>query len=93
MTPHFKLTVSVLLALALIAMLMGCAAHSQPPLPPVVVPSATIPPLPKEARQPPTPTWCLPTCLDAWNSEVESLRHLLESAALPARPASAPMNR
>lgn len=89
MTPNFKLTASALLVLLLIALLAACA-QPQPPLPHVVVPAATIPPLPQQARQPRTPEWCLPTCLDGWNSEVENSLRLLENAALPAPPASGP---
>lgn len=78
--------------LLLLALLVGCATP-RPPLPPVVVPPPAIPPLPQAARQPPTPDWCLPTCLEGWKREVETWQRSLNSAVPPATPASRPTTR
>jgi hypothetical protein len=42
-------------------------------LPSVPIPSATVPPLPSEARQPKTPELCSPTCSEGLRKRLESL--------------------
>lgn len=79
----------LLLPLLLVA---GCASPRLP-LPPAVVAPPRIPPLPQEARQPPTPAWCSPTCSDGWRREAETWQSLLTRAAGPGQPASTPGTR
>lgn len=76
------------LAVLLTVLLPGC---STPPMPlqPKPVEGVRPQPLPTYARQPETPSECLPTCSDALTVERESWRTLLTDAALPAGPASA----
>jgi len=51
----------------------GCMSKpvSLPPLP------AAVPQLPSEARQPPAPQWCSPTCSSGLTKERESWRLLM----------------
>ena len=77
----------MLLLLALL--LTGCAASSPPSPPPAVKPPA-IPPLPLQARQPATPSECLPTCLSGVIAARESWLRMLTPPDPPASPASAP---
>ena len=92
MTPRLKSTVRVPTLLALLALLTACG---QPPLqqPGPAVEPAKVPRLPKEARQPPTPAWCLPTCSSALTAERENWQRSLTNAVQPAQPASAPTTR
>ena len=75
----------------LVAMLLivGCATPPEPlqPVPVVIQPKRL--PLPPEARQPPVPAICLPTCLEGWQRTVEQWLQKLnggESPGLPAKP-------
>jgi hypothetical protein len=68
--------------LLLTALLCACATSMPPPSP------AAVPPLPKEARQPPTPPLCSPSCSEALRIELERLHSLLTSVAPPEPPAS-----
>jgi len=87
--PKLLRRVMPLVVLALLS--AGCATKSLP----TVLPSepARRPPLPKEARQPPTPLICLPTCSDGLTLERENWRASLTKGARPAPPASAPATR
>ncbi|SAK20044.1 hypothetical protein UA18_02366 [Burkholderia multivorans] len=70
----------LLLVLPLAACSSVSTSSSQPP---------AIPPLPPEARQPPTPSICLPTCSAGLTSARESWRNMLTVPASPASSASA----
>ncbi len=82
------ISISTVLALLAVWLLSGCVTP-QPPLPPGPVSSVQLPPLPTFARQPETPSECLPTCLDALTSERAYWQTLLTGDTLPAAPASA----
>ena len=69
------------LALPLLLLLTACAAPPQP-LPSAPVRSVQIPPLPAYARQP-TPSVCLPSCLDALTIERLSWQKLLTPPESP----------
>ena len=86
-SPPFISASTVLLLLA-VWLLSGCAAPPKP-LPSEPVRSVQLPPLPTFARQPATPSECLPTCLDALTSERAYWQTLLTSDTSPAAPASA----
>ena len=60
-----------LLVIVLVWSLVGCATPPAP-MPSAPVRSVQMPPLPSYARQPPTPSTCLPTCSAALNSERQS---------------------
>lgn len=86
-SPPF-VSISTALVIVLLWNLAGCV--TQPPaLPPEPVRSVQIPPLPTWARQPVTPSECLPTCSDALTRERENWQTLLTGDTLPAAPASA----
>ncbi|AOI98082.1 hypothetical protein WS66_20730 [Burkholderia sp. LA-2-3-30-S1-D2] len=70
----------LLLALPLAACSNASISSSQPP---------AIPPLPPEARQPATPSICLPTCSAALTSARASWQSTLTVPASPASSASA----
>jgi hypothetical protein len=72
----------------LLALLTACAVPSPPPSS-----AAVIPPLPPEARQPPAPELCRPTCSEGLRMLLESLRAQLTSAAPPGPPARDPSTR
>ncbi|ABA60058.2 gp57 [Burkholderia phage Bcep176] len=74
----------LLLVLPLAACSSVSTSSSQPP---------AIPPLPPEARQPATPSICLPTCSAALTSARESWRNTLTVPASPASSASATTTR
>lgn len=74
----------LLLALPLAACSSASISSSQPP---------AIPPLPPEARQPATPSICLPTCSAGLTSARESWRNMLTAPALPASSVSATTTR
>lgn len=61
------------LLLGLMLLASGCTTKPASSLPPSVAP-ARIPPLPHEARQPPAPPWCSPTCSHGLMLERESWR-------------------
>ena len=68
-----------LLMLALLAPMLlasGCSTKAPSSLPPSVAP-ARITPLSPEARQPPAPPWCSPTCSHGLTNERESWRRLM----------------
>ncbi|SIR98693.1 hypothetical protein SAMN05216501_3092 [Pseudomonas putida] len=68
-----------LLMLALLTPMLlvsGCATKPESLPPPSVAP-ARIPPLSPEARQPPAPPWCSPTCSHGLMLERESWRKLM----------------
>ena len=62
-----------LLMLAPMLLASGCATKPASSPPPSVAP-ARIPPLSPEARQPPAPPWCSPTCSHGLMLERESWR-------------------
>lgn len=86
-SPPF-VSIRTVLAIVLLWSLAGCVTP-QPPLPPEPVRSVQIPSLPTWARQPVTPSECLPTCLDALTRERENWQTLLTGATSPDEPASA----
>lgn len=92
MKPNVYRTARGMLLCVLPLLVMACAS-APPPLPPVVVPPPAIPALPSQARQPPVPAYCSPTCSDGWTRLVESLLPRATAAALPGKPASAPPTR
>ena len=59
-----------------ILLVSGCAMKPANSPPPSVAP-ARIPPLSLEARQPPAPLWCSPTCSHGLMLERESWRQLM----------------
>lgn len=68
-----------LLMLTLLAQMLlasGCAVKPPSSLPLSVAP-ARIPPLSLEAKQPPAPLWCSPTCSHGLMNERESWRKLM----------------
>lgn len=77
---------SPLPALLLPLLLTGCASPSTPSATAVVTRQVQLPPLPASARQPQTPSACLPTCLQALTQERE---RWLTSLTAPTPPASA----
>lgn len=81
--------ISLWTVLAMIAvwLLTGCGTPL-PALSPKPVQSVQLPPLPSWARQPTTPSECLPTCLDGLTRERGYWQTLLNSGTLPAEPAS-----
>ncbi len=76
--------VPLMMLLTLVLLTWGC---SSVPSRPVVVPP---PPLPPEARQPPAPSWCLPTCSAALSRTHGAWLNSPTSAASPGLPASGP---
>lgn len=66
-----KLRLSVL---PLLLLVVGCATLPEPLPPEPVLIQAPRLPLPPEARQPPVPEICLPTCLQGWSRTVERSR-------------------
>lgn len=82
-----KLPLPVLMLMGLLLLVTGCATSSPPIAPPSVQP-AQRPPLPKEGRQPPTPSICSPTCSAGLMLERENWRASLMNAAPLAPSAS-----
>ena len=76
-----------LLLTALTALLASCSA-SIPPLPLPSVKPPRIPVLPSQARQPPTPSECLPSCSAGLERELRSLSDLLTAPTSLVPPAS-----
>ena len=85
-TPSTRLA-ATLLVLGPLLTACGAPPRTQQPL---VIQGPPIPALPPEARQPPAPDWCLPTCSAALTTERESWRRRLTRREQPASPASAP---
>ncbi len=81
------------LTLIALALLLPACATQQPTTRHVTVPPPAIPPLPPEARQPPAPAWCYPTCSAALTAERESWLKRLTDPAPPGSPASEPTMR
>lgn len=77
------LSVTVLLLLASMPLLQGCATHSSS------VTVAPVPPLSQESRQPPPNPICDPTCSERLRLDYEAWREKLMRAAPPAPAASA----
>lgn len=67
----------MLLPLTLLA--SGCATKQENWLPEQVAPPA-IPELPAEAKQPPAPPWCFPTCSSGLTRERESWQEHMTQA-------------
>jgi len=86
-SPPF-ISISTVLALLAVWLLSGCVTPPKP-LPSAPVRSVQIPPLPTFARQPATPSACLPTCLDALTNERAYWQTLLTGDTSPAVPVSA----
>ncbi len=72
-----------LMLLLPMVLLTGCASRS-----PRSLPTLDVPALRPEARQPATPSICLPTCSAGLTSARESWRRSLTSEASPASSAS-----
>lgn len=75
--PKPKPALQLLTLLALGTLLTACsvAPKSSPPsapIPPAIQPFQ-IPPLPAEARQPPTPALCSPSCSEGLRKRLQSL--------------------
>lgn len=93
MMPRTPPAPRALMLLPLVLLLTGCA-HAPPNLlPAVVVPPPQIPPLPREARQPPLPAWCSPTCSAGLTTQRESWLRLSTEPLSPAEPANGPTTR
>jgi len=65
-----------LMLLSLTLLVSGCASKQENWLPDQTAPPA-IPSLPSEARQPPAPPWCSPTCSSGLTKERESWQGLM----------------
>jgi len=87
-----KIALGAMLSLSLV-LLTACASAPQPLPPPVVVAPPSIPPLPPEARQPPTPGLCSLTCSQGLSSLLGSLLSSPTSVVAPELPASGPTPR
>lgn len=64
-----------LMLLGLAVLLTSCAVVPKPSPPnalPIVMKPPELPALPQEARQPPTPELCLPSCSDGLRRRLES---------------------
>ena len=84
--PMTKRNKPALMLLLLTSVLTACSNKS-PDYSPAVAPPA-VPSLPKEARQPETPPYCLPTCSAGWSRQVESWQKRLTGEADQGEPAS-----
>ena len=69
--PRSALQLLTLLVPAVLLTACSAVPKSLPPSAPI--PSATVPPLPLEARQPKTPELCSPTCSEGLRKRLESL--------------------
>jgi len=76
------------LVLVLALSLSGCGTRPTP-LPSAPVRGVQLPPLPTYARQPETPSECLPTCLDGLMRERQSWLTLLTDDSSLDAPANA----
>ncbi|AHG41147.1 hypothetical protein N018_13405 [Pseudomonas syringae CC1557] len=68
----------LLMLLSLTLLATGCASKPESWQPPQVAPPV-IPELPSEARQPPAPQWCSPTCSAGLTRERENWQRLMTS--------------
>ena len=89
MTHVTNLTRHKLMLLLLALLLPACASN----LPTSASVPAAIPPLPGEARQPKTPSFCFPTCSQGLTRERESWQSLLTERTLQGAPAKLPTIR
>ena len=92
MPPNKPRPMRLLTAVLPTLLLAACASASRP-LPPLAVPPPAIPPLPLQARQPPPPPICSPTCSAGLTTLRASLLLPPTTPALPGWPASAAMTR
>ncbi|MCX8003429.1 MAG: hypothetical protein N2688_00485 [Burkholderiaceae bacterium] len=83
-----KLGLLLWLVIALSLLLTGCV--SLPPVPPQAVQPPQLPSLPLEARQPPAPAFCSPTCSAGVERELSSWQSMLTGPLPREPPASAP---
>jgi hypothetical protein len=90
--PKIKSLQQRLLLVTLTVLLQACASRLPPSSPPAVAPPR-IPALSPEARQPPTPSICSPTCSASLTIEREAWRRKLIDGASPGLPASGPTIR
>ena len=85
--PNWMQRMTMLLLLALL--LPACASN----LPTSASAPAAVPPLPGEARQPKTPSFCYPTCSQGLTRERESWQSSLTAPTSQGAPAKLPMIR
>ena len=89
MTPDSNWTPRMLTLLLLALLLPACASNS-----PTTVPATpAVPPLPGEARQPKTPSFCYPNCSQGLTRERESWRSSLTAPTSQDAPAKLPTIR
>ena len=89
MTPEPNWTQRMLMLLLLALLLPACASNS----PTTVSVPAAVPPLPGEARQPKTPSFCYPTCSAGLTSERASWQSSLTAPTSQDAPAKLPTIR
>ena len=89
MTHDPNLQTRMLMLLLLVMLLPACASNS----PTTASVPAAIPPLPGEARQPKTPSFCYPTCSAGLTRERESWQSSLTAPTLQDAPAKLPTIR
>ena len=89
MTHVTNLTQRMLMLLLLALLLPACASS----LPTTASVPAAIPPLPGEARQPKTPSFCYPTCSQGLTRERESWQSSLTAPTSQDAPAKLPTIR
>ena len=89
MTPVTNLTRHRLMLLLLALLLPACASS----LPTTASVPAAVPPLPGEARQPKTPSFCYPTCSQGLTRERESWQSSLTAPTSQGAPAKLPTIR
>ena len=89
MTPVTNWMQRMLMLLLLALLLPACASS----LPTTASVPAAIPPLPGEARQPKTPSFCYPTCSQGLTRERESWQSSLTAPTSQDAPAKLPTIR
>ena len=89
MTPDQNWMQRMLMLLLLALLLPACASN----LPTTASVPAAIPPLPGEARQPKTPSFCYPNCSQGLTRERESWRSSLTAPTSQDVPAKLPTIR
>ena len=89
MTPDPNWTQRMLMLILLALLLPACASS----LPTTASVPAAIPPLPGEARQPKTPSFCYPTCSQGLTRERESWQSSLTAPTSQDVPAKLPTIR
>ena len=89
MTPDPNWTQRMLMLLLLALLLPACASS----LPTTASVPAAVPPLPGEARQPKTPSFCFPTCSQWLTRERESWQSSLTAPTSQGAPAKLPTIR